>query len=424
MAYTEAELIGQLEKDLARSGELYVKDYIQEGGAASDTGRSYEDIISTYLVSHAEALKMTDTNWGMVHTAIGKTSERGSRMAQKLLSEKDFFHAIPLDGDVRLTDGTMAEIGYFDFMTLDKEGKSLTLFEIRPYPEKEKPLSRLLRCWSLKTSLNKALLLQMLGMEKLPRISIVTLITGGGSDHFTPAGRQPVPLPLKQLGGMLGVFCLYLFHGLYGVPVSGAQAPAQMTRAELISLLEKDAKHPELYPDTSNRPDIIEIGIEAKLAFGTGNHETTRMIISQLLQMPVKTKRVLDCGTGTGILGLTASKLGAKDVVGYDIDEWSVENAKHNAVLNGVENMEVLFGNCNVLTHVSGVFDVVMANINRNILLNDMRLFRNVMNIGGTLILSGFYEEDVPVLLEKAAELGLHEVTRQVDNNWTCLVLG
>lgn len=185
-----------------------------------------------------------------------------------------------------------------------------------------------------------------------------------------------------------------------------------------------DAKHPELYPDTSNRPDIIEIGIEAKLAFGTGNHETTRMIISQLLQMPVKTKRVLDCGTGTGILGLTASKLVAKEVVGYDIDEWSVENAKHNAVLNGVDNMEVLFGNCNVLNHVSGVFDVVMANINRNILLSDMRLFRSVMNIGGTLILSGFYEEDVPVLLEKAAELGLHEVTRQVDNNWTCLVLG
>ena len=185
-----------------------------------------------------------------------------------------------------------------------------------------------------------------------------------------------------------------------------------------------DAKHPELYPDTSNRPDIIEIGIEAKLAFGTGNHETTRMIISQLLQMPVKTKRVLDCGTGTGILGLAASKLGAKEVVGYDIDEWSVENAKHNAVLNGVDNMEVLFGNCNVLNHVSGVFDVVMANINRNILLSDMRLFRSVMNIGGTLILSGFYEEDVPVLLEKAAELGLHEVTRQVDNNWTCLVLG
>ena len=184
-----------------------------------------------------------------------------------------------------------------------------------------------------------------------------------------------------------------------------------------------DAKHLELYPDTSNRPDIIEIGIEAKLAFGTGNHETTRMIISQLLQMPIKTKRVLDCGTGTGILGLTASKLGAKEVVGYDIDEWSVENAKHNALLNGVDNMEVLFGNSSVLNHISGVFDVVMANINRNILLDDMRLFRSVMNTDATLILSGFYEEDVPVLLEKANELGLHETARHTDNNWTCLVL-
>ena len=132
---------------------------------------------------------------------------------------------------------------------------------------------------------------------------------------------------------------------------------------------------------------------------------------------------MLDCGTGTGILGLTASKLGAKEVVGYDIDEWSVENAKHNALLNGVDNMEVLFGNSSVLNHISGVFDVVMANINRNILLDDMRLFRSVMNTDATLILSGFYEEDVPVLLEKANELGLHETARHTDNNWTCLVL-
>lgn len=184
-----------------------------------------------------------------------------------------------------------------------------------------------------------------------------------------------------------------------------------------------DAKHPELYPDTTNRPDIIEIGIEAKLAFGTGNHETTRMIITQLLQMPIKTKRVLDCGTGTGILALTASKLGAKECVGYDIDEWSVENAKHNAVLNGVDNMEVLFGNSQVINHISGMFDIVLANINRNILLDDMRTFRSVMNTGASLILSGFYEEDIPVLLEKAEELGLHETARHTDNNWACLVL-
>ena len=182
-----------------------------------------------------------------------------------------------------------------------------------------------------------------------------------------------------------------------------------------------DAKHPELHPTTS--PDHIEIGIEAKLAFGTGNHETTRMIVSTLLNMNLYKMRVLDCGCGTGILGLVASKLGASEVVGYDIDEWSVENAKHNAQLNGVDNLEVYFGKASVINHISGVFDVVLANINRNILLEDMKSFRGVLNEGGYMILSGFYEEDIPVLLEKAKEFGLYESGRRTDNNWACLVL-
>nr|WP_296024497.1 50S ribosomal protein L11 methyltransferase [uncultured Prevotella sp.] len=182
-----------------------------------------------------------------------------------------------------------------------------------------------------------------------------------------------------------------------------------------------DAKHPELHPTTS--PDHIEIGIEAKLAFGTGNHETTRMIVSTLLNMNLYKMRVLDCGCGTGILGLVASKLGASEVVGYDIDEWSVENAKHNAQLNGVDNLEVYFGNASVINHISGVFDVVLANINRNILQEDMKSFRGVLNEGGYMILSGFYEEDIPVLLEKAKEFGLYESGRRTDNNWACLVL-
>ena len=182
-----------------------------------------------------------------------------------------------------------------------------------------------------------------------------------------------------------------------------------------------DAKHPEFHPTTS--PDHIEIGIEAKLAFGTGNHETTRMIVSTLLNMNLYKMRVLDCGCGTGILGLVASKLGANEVVGYDIDEWSVENAKHNAQLNGVDNLEVYFGNASVINHISGVFDVVLANINRNILLEDMKSFRGVLNEGGYMILSGFYEEDIPVLLEKAKEFGLYESGRRTDNNWACLVL-
>ena len=186
-------------------------------------------------------------------------------------------------------------------------------------------------------------------------------------------------------------------------------------------ILIYDAKHPDLHSTTS--PDHIEIGIEAKLAFGTGNHETTRMIVSTLLNTNLNKKRVLDCGCGTGILCIVAAKLGASEIIGYDIDEWSVENARHNAVLNGVDNLEVYFGNASVINHINGFFDVVLANINRNILLADMKAFRSVLMDGGYLILSGFYEEDVPILLEKAQELGMQEVSRRSDNNWTCLVL-
>lgn len=167
----------------------------------------------------------------------------------------------------------------------------------------------------------------------------------------------------------------------------------------------------------------ISIGIEAKNAFGTGTHETTQMILSQLLETDIDSKRVLDCGCGTGILGIAASKLGADEIIAYDIDEWSVKNTEHNALLNGVNNINVMEGDSSVLSHISGVFDIVMANINRNILLADMGAFKEVMNIGGTLILSGFYTEDAPMILERAWELGLSEFTRKVNNNWCMLML-
>lgn len=167
----------------------------------------------------------------------------------------------------------------------------------------------------------------------------------------------------------------------------------------------------------------ISIGIEAKNAFGTGTHETTQMILSELLDLDIASKRVLDCGCGTGILGIAASKLGAEEIVAYDIDEWSVKNTEHNAVLNGVSNIRVMEGDSSVLTHISGVFDLVMANINRNILIDDLPRFRDVLNVGGTIILSGFYTEDAPMILEKAWELGLSEFSRKKNNNWCMLVL-
>lgn len=183
-----------------------------------------------------------------------------------------------------------------------------------------------------------------------------------------------------------------------------------------------DAKHQEKNLSEKNK-NYIEIGIDAVQAFGTGTHQTTRMIVSTLLHSNIKGKRILDCGCGTGILGITASKLGATDIVGYDIDEWSVENARHNADINHISNIEIYHGDAHVLNHICGVFDIVMANINRNILLQDIESFKSVLASGGTLILSGFYEKDISLLLKKATALGFHETKRKFDKNWACLIL-
>ena len=180
-----------------------------------------------------------------------------------------------------------------------------------------------------------------------------------------------------------------------------------------------DARH----DDGNGIASGISIGIETKQAFGTGTHETTRMIVSTLLNIDLKGKRVLDCGCGTGILGIAASKLGASEVVGYDIDEWSSENAIHNAELNGVGNMKVMLGDASVLKSVEGKFDVGLANINRNILLADMPAFVSVMADDSLLILSGFYASDVDLLIEKASSLGLSKIDSKSDSEWTCLVL-
>lgn len=182
-----------------------------------------------------------------------------------------------------------------------------------------------------------------------------------------------------------------------------------------------DAKH-ENAQTLEIHEGELSIGIDARQAFGTGTHETTQMMLATMLDLDLQDRRVLDCGCGTGILGIAARKLGAAEVVGYDIDDWSVENAKHNAEINGVE-LDILEGDRTVLSHVSGVFDVVLANINRNILTADMPTLIDVMGAQGTLVVSGFYNEDAEMLLLHAVGLGLHEVGRRTEGNWCCLRL-
>lgn len=187
------------------------------------------------------------------------------------------------------------------------------------------------------------------------------------------------------------------------------------------NLIIHDGRH--LPSDNNLQPSSIMIEIDAHLAFGTGTHETTHMICGMLLDMQLDGLRVLDCGCGTGILGICALKVGAASVVGYDIDEWSADNTRHNAVINRVDDrLTALCGDANVLSGFSAEFNVVLANINRNILLNDMERFRNVMAPHAQLVLSGFYKNDCALLESKAQTLGLSLKATRSDGDWACLL--
>lgn len=159
-----------------------------------------------------------------------------------------------------------------------------------------------------------------------------------------------------------------------------------------------------------------EIVVEPKMAFGSGYHETTRLVMNQMFQMNFCDANVLDMGCGTAVLAILASKLGAKNITAIDIDEFSFQNAIHNCKLNDLKNIEVLLGDSKSLCQQQ--FDVILANINRNILLNDMERYVAVLSRNGKLLLSGFYSEDVEIICAKAQGYGLKKLALECDNNW------
>ena len=165
-----------------------------------------------------------------------------------------------------------------------------------------------------------------------------------------------------------------------------------------------------------------DIVIDPKMAFGTGHHATTSFIIRQLLEMDLKDKDVMDMGTGTGILAILCAMRGAKNVSAIEIDEFAYVNAVENVRLNGVPQINVHHGDAALLKE-ENIVDVFIANINRNIITNDIDSYADNLKLEGLMLLSGFYEEDIPVIMEKAKILGLEYKSHSVQDRWSCLIL-
>lgn len=160
-----------------------------------------------------------------------------------------------------------------------------------------------------------------------------------------------------------------------------------------------------------------DIVINPQMAFGTGHHETTSLILEELLNADLMGKSVLDMGCGTSILAILASMRGASKLLAVDIDNWCVENSKDNLVLNHITNIEVEEGDASILKD-RGPFDVVIANINRNILTSDMHAYVERMNPGAVIYMSGFYVDDIPVIRAEAERNGLEFVHHNEKNRW------
>ena len=165
-------------------------------------------------------------------------------------------------------------------------------------------------------------------------------------------------------------------------------------------------------PDPSFEFDLV---IEPKMSFGTANHETTAQIIQLMLETDFQGKEVLDMGSGTAVLAILAKKLGAGHTVAIDNDEWAYRNAFTNVDLNGVSNIDIILGDA---LSIQGQYDVVLANINRNIMLRDMHYYVEAMKPGAHIFFSGFYTEDLESIKVEAERLGLHYERHLTRNNW------
>lgn len=164
-----------------------------------------------------------------------------------------------------------------------------------------------------------------------------------------------------------------------------------------------------------------EITITPKMSFGTGHHQTTYLMIKAQMELDHKDKMVMDAGCGTAILSIMASKRGAKQIDAFDIDEWSVVNGKENIEINQCSNISIRQGEISNLTF-DHTYDIVLANINKNILLQEIPQYVSYLNPDGYILLSGFYERDVPDMVARAHQYKLKHVSSDVQENWASIL--
>ncbi|GHT30025.1 ribosomal protein L11 methyltransferase [Bacteroidia bacterium] len=175
--------------------------------------------------------------------------------------------------------------------------------------------------------------------------------------------------------------------------------------------------HSSFHKDVPALP--FDIVIDPKMAFGTGHHSTTALMVSSLLELDLQGKSFLDMGCGTAVLAILADKRGASPVTAIDIDQWAYENALENIRLNQTPDIRVEWGDASLLG--KAVYDVIFANINRNILLNDIPVYAACMHPGSSLFMSGFYKEDIAVITEKCLLEHLEFVAYKEQNNWVAV---
>lgn len=173
-------------------------------------------------------------------------------------------------------------------------------------------------------------------------------------------------------------------------------------------------------PDPSFENEIIVI---PKMSFGTGHHATTYNMIKLEMDHDFKDKSVLDLGTGTGILAIMAHKLGARSIECTDVDEWCIENSAENFELNGIEGVPAHLGKVSEVAFKQNQYDIVLANINKNVLLAEMSSYADLLPISGVLFLSGFYERDIADIKNAASQYNLSVVESVIKNDWTALKL-